>query len=97
VVEGRADTRLLCGQRRGGKPLTLHVSRHTKSGDRLMALAQAWLWASGCTRAWLTTDVDRKLRAHGFYRHRGWVDCKVEDGLRWMQLFPPGGASRRNG
>jgi ribosomal protein S18 acetylase RimI-like enzyme len=58
-------------------------------GNRLMALAEEWLWASGCNRAWLTTDVDTKLRAYGFYRNRGWVDWKVENGLRWMQLFPP--------
>ena len=43
-------------------------------GNSLMALAEEWLWASGCNRAWLTTDVDTKLRAYGFYRNRGWVD-----------------------
>jgi ribosomal protein S18 acetylase RimI-like enzyme len=58
-------------------------------GDRLMGLAEEWLWASGCTRAWLTTDVDTKLRAYGFYRRRGWTDWKVENGLRWMELFAP--------
>ena len=55
-------------------------------GNRLMALAEDWLWEVGCTRAWLTTDVDTTLRAYGFYRNRGWVDWKIEDGLRWMQL-----------
>lgn len=64
-------------------------------GNGLMALAEDWLWASGCSRAWLTTDVDTKLRAYGFYRHRGWVDWKVENGLRWMQLFPPRISSSR--
>ena len=58
-------------------------------GKRLMALAEDWLWEIGCTRAWLTTDVDTTLRAYSFYRNRGWVDWKVEDGLRWMQLFAP--------
>jgi ribosomal protein S18 acetylase RimI-like enzyme len=58
-------------------------------GGRLMALAEEWLWATGCSRAWLTTDVDTTLRAYGFYRKRGWVDWKIENGLRWMQLFPP--------
>jgi GNAT superfamily N-acetyltransferase len=58
-------------------------------GGRLMALAEDWLWASGCTRAWLTTDVDTSLRAYGFYRHRGWSDWKVEGGLRWMELHAP--------
>lgn len=59
-------------------------------GNRLLGLAEAWLWSSGCTRAWLTTDIDAKLRAYGFYRQRGWTDWKVEGGLRWMELFPPG-------
>lgn len=39
-------------------------------------------------RAWLTTDVDTRLRAYGFYRHRGWTDWKLENGMRWMQLYP---------
>lgn len=57
-------------------------------GRQLMRLAEDGLWASGCTRAWLTTDVDTTLRAYGFYRHRGWTDWKVEDGLRWMERLP---------
>jgi len=58
-------------------------------GGRLMALAEEWLAASGCTRAWLTTDLDTTLRAYGFYRRRGWTDRKIERGLRWMELgFP---------
>ena len=64
-------------------------------GNRLMGLAEEWLWASDCNRAWLTTDVDTTLRAYRFYRNRGWVDWKVENGLRWMQLFPPGTTSSR--
>lgn len=51
----------------------------------LMHSAELWLWSSGCTKAWLTTDVDATLRAYGFYRHRDW---KIEDGLRWMELVP---------
>ena len=39
-------------------------------GGRLMALAEEWLAASGCKRAWLTTDLDTTLRAYGFYRKR---------------------------
>ena len=62
-------------------------------GGQLMSLAEQWLWQSGCTRAWLTTDVDTTLRAYGFYRHRGWTDWKVEAGLRWMELFPTAAAS----
>ncbi len=55
-------------------------------GGKLMALAEEWLAASGCQRAWLTTDLDTTLRAYGFYRKRGWTDCKVDRGLRWMEL-----------
>ena len=50
-------------------------------GNRLMGLVEDWLSASGCKRAWLTTDVDTKLRAYGFYRWRGWTDWKVENGF----------------
>ena len=55
-------------------------------GGRLMALAEEWLAASGCKRAWLTTDLDTALRAYGFYRKRGWTDWKIERGMRWMEL-----------
>lgn len=57
-------------------------------GGGLMSRAEQWLWESQCSRAWLTTDIDTSLRAYGFYRHRGWRDWKVEDGLRWMELLP---------
>ncbi len=55
-------------------------------GGKLMALTREWLAASGCTRAWLTTDLDTTLRAYGFYRKQGWTDWKIERGLRWMEL-----------
>jgi ribosomal protein S18 acetylase RimI-like enzyme len=55
-------------------------------GGRLMALAEEWLAASGCQRAWLTTDLDTTLRAYGFYRKRGWTDWKIERGNRYMEL-----------
>lgn len=58
-------------------------------GGRLMALAEEWLAASGCKRAWLTTDLETTLRAYGFYRKRGWTDWKIERGLRWMELSLP--------
>jgi GNAT superfamily N-acetyltransferase len=58
-------------------------------GGTLMATTQEWLAASGCTRAWLTTDLDTRLRAYGFYRKHGWTDWKIERGLRWMETrFP---------
>jgi len=58
-------------------------------GNELMRLAKTWLAASDGTRAWFTTDVDLRLRAYGFYRKRGWIDWKIEDGLRWMELILP--------
>lgn len=58
-------------------------------GNTLMALAEEWLAVEGCTRAWLTTDVDPSLRAYGFYRRRGWADWKIENGVRWMELPLP--------
>jgi ribosomal protein S18 acetylase RimI-like enzyme len=59
-------------------------------GGQLMQYAESWLAQSGCTRAWLTTDLDKDLRAYGFYRQRGWTDWKLERGLRWMELALPG-------
>ena len=56
-------------------------------GGKLMSFAEEWLWSTGWTRAWLTTDMDITLRAYGFYRKRGWLDWKIEDGVRWMELF----------
>jgi ribosomal protein S18 acetylase RimI-like enzyme len=58
-------------------------------GGKLMDVAEEWLAASGCKRAWLTTDLDTTLRAYGFYRKRGWTDWKIERGLRWMELGLP--------
>jgi ribosomal protein S18 acetylase RimI-like enzyme len=58
-------------------------------GGQLMQQAEDWLAQSGCARAWLTTDVDQRLRAYGFYRHRGWIDWKLERGMRFMHLELP--------
>lgn len=53
-------------------------------GSALLHAVESWLRASGCTRAWLTTDVDPRLRAYTFYRQHGWVDDRLEGGLRYM-------------
>jgi len=55
-------------------------------GGRLIPLAEEWLAASGCKRAWLSTDLDTTLRAHGFYRKRGWTDWRIERGNRYMEF-----------
>ncbi|MGZ9004039.1 MAG: GNAT family N-acetyltransferase [Burkholderiales bacterium] len=62
-------------------------------GNKLMGFAEELLWAPGCLRAWLTTDVDPALPAYGFYHQRGWSDWKIEDGLRWMELLAPSTAT----
>jgi ribosomal protein S18 acetylase RimI-like enzyme len=66
-------------------------------GDRLMSLAEEWLAASGCSRAWLTTDLDAALRAYGFYRQRGWTDWKIDKGMRWMELTLPRPSAQHGG
>ncbi len=53
-------------------------------GGRLLTAVEDWLRAGGCTRLWLTTDVDPRLKAYGFYRHHGWVDDRIEAGNRYM-------------
>jgi GNAT superfamily N-acetyltransferase len=53
-------------------------------GHRLLTLVEDWLKAQGCSRLWLTTDVDPSLRAYTFYRRHGWEDDRLEDGMRYM-------------
>jgi GNAT superfamily N-acetyltransferase len=53
-------------------------------GSRLLTLVENWLSENGCSKLWLTTDIDKNLRAYSFYRSHGWVDTWVEDGLRYM-------------
>lgn len=53
-------------------------------GSALLRRVEEWLFAQGCTRLWLTTDVDPSLKAYGFYRQHGWLDERIERGLRYM-------------
>ncbi|MFZ6027588.1 MAG: GNAT family N-acetyltransferase [Chloroflexota bacterium] len=53
-------------------------------GMALLQKVEQWLAASGCSRLWLTTDVDTSLRAYTFYLRQGWRDDRLEDGLRYM-------------
>lgn len=48
-------------------------------GRRLMAEAEAWLFAQGWDQIWLATGSDESLRAWGFYLHLGWVPAGVLD------------------
>jgi len=53
-------------------------------GSRLLVLVEQWMFAEGCKRLWLTTDIDTELRAYSFYLKNGWLDDKIENGLRYM-------------
>ena len=59
-------------------------------GRRLMAEAEAWLFAQGWDQIWLATGDDESLRALGFYRHLGWVPAGVlDDGqIRFVKRQP---------
>lgn len=53
-------------------------------GGQLLTQDEDWLASEGCTRTWLTTDLNPHLRAYGFYLRHGWADWKIEHGLRYM-------------
>lgn len=54
-------------------------------GTKLLSLVENWLWDSGCTKLWLETDVDPKLRAYSFYKKNGWQDDYIENEHRYMK------------
>ncbi len=53
-------------------------------GGKLLTKVEQWLKEKGCTEIWLTTDIDKNLRAHGFYIKQGWEDWKIENDLQFM-------------
>lgn len=53
-------------------------------GSRLIRLVEDWLFASGCNRLWLATDIDEKLRAYSLYKKNGWKDNEIKNDLRYM-------------
>ena len=54
-------------------------------GGQLLTRVENWLKAEGCSRVWLTTDINPALRAYGFYLRHGWEDWKIEHDLRFMR------------
>lgn len=40
----------------------------------LLEKVEAWLFSQGCSELWLTTDLDKRLRAYSFYKKHGWSD-----------------------
>jgi ribosomal protein S18 acetylase RimI-like enzyme len=63
-------------------------------GAVLLKRVEEWLWEEGWEEIWLTTDVDKALRAWGFYRRLGWADREVKEGLRYMKKAKPGSKYR---
>ena len=53
-------------------------------GARLLSKVEDWLKSEGCSRSWLTTDINPELRAYGFYLSQGWKDWKIQYDLRFM-------------
>jgi GNAT superfamily N-acetyltransferase len=53
-------------------------------GSRLLREVESWLAECGCARLWLTTDIDPSLKAYSFYLQHGWVDLRIENGMRYM-------------
>ena len=58
-------------------------------GVQLLKKVEEWLYSKGCSEIWLSTDVDKSLRAYGFYIKHGWEDRNIENGNRYMvkELF----------
>jgi GNAT superfamily N-acetyltransferase len=54
-------------------------------GRALIGRVEAWLATEGWREIWLTTDVDERMRAVGFYKRLGWIDWKLEHGDRFMR------------
>jgi ribosomal protein S18 acetylase RimI-like enzyme len=54
-------------------------------GAKLLELVENWLFEQGCSKLWLTTDVDKSLRAYSFYLKNGWQDDCIKDGVRYMK------------
>jgi GNAT superfamily N-acetyltransferase len=58
-------------------------------GAKLLSRVEDWLWAEGWDEIWLTTDVNKLLRAHGFYKNQGWIDKGVIGDIRYMIKMKP--------
>jgi ribosomal protein S18 acetylase RimI-like enzyme len=54
-------------------------------GTELLRLVEEWLWGCDCKKIWLTTDINKKLRAYSFYINNGWEDDYIDDDLRFMR------------
>jgi len=65
------------GDTRTGEVLVLAVLPEYEGrglGSNMLALVMDKLRAAGWDRLWLAASPDPAIRAHGFYRHLGWVD-----------------------
>lgn len=48
-------------------------------GRSMLSLLANKLFSSGLETLWLAASPDPKIRAHGFYRHLGWIPTEVYD------------------
>lgn len=48
-------------------------------GKSMLALVADKLFSSGLDKLWLAASACPEIRAHGFYRHLGWVPSGVRD------------------
>jgi GNAT superfamily N-acetyltransferase len=59
-------------------------------GRKLMTKLQDWLWSFGHKVLWLWSNPSSGVRAHGFYRHLGWLPTGEIDGNNEMlKLYRP--------
>ena len=54
-------------------------------GGKLLGFVEDWLFENNCKKLWLTTDIDKQLRAYSFYIKHGWEDDCIIDDLRFMK------------
>ena len=63
------------GDRNSGEVLVVAVHPDYERrgvGKQVLGRICEWLFTAGHARAWLCSNPDPALRAHGFYRHLGW-------------------------
>jgi GNAT superfamily N-acetyltransferase len=77
------------GNRENGEMWVIAVLKEHEGkgiGKTLLRFVEEWLWSEGWEDIWLTTDLDERDRAVGFYRRLGWQDWKLERD-RYMKKY----------
>jgi ribosomal protein S18 acetylase RimI-like enzyme len=82
AVSGDELVGFCSGDVKSGEVLVLAVLPEYEErslGKNMLALVAEKLFSQGFDELWLAASPDPKLRAHGFYRHLGWVPTGVID------------------